>query len=266
MLSFSGLCSSGAPVSPREAFAQMGSNPPADSIVHTRLITAVNSKTAQQGQRVEAVVSTPLFSADRKLILPEGTHLIGAVTAARRAKSFHRGGQLRFSFRSIELPNGLAPNLHRLGGKRVSSIPTATVSAAESSGKTAVKVDDEGGIKAVEPKTRFIAPAIAAIIAAKSMDNDTERVGTHDGNIGGRTLGGGSGLGLLGAMAAQASPTLGSVSRILWDGLVALYERNRNRRRGGIRSERRDGHTFRIAKLWTPLEIPWTRQRVRGGY
>ena len=44
---------------------------------------------------------------------------------------------------------------------------------AESGGQTAIKVDGVGGVKAVEPKTRLIAPAISVLIATKSLDNDT---------------------------------------------------------------------------------------------
>jgi hypothetical protein len=88
---------------------------------------------------------------------------------------------------------------------------SASLEAAESGGSTSVKVDQEGGAKAVEPKTRLIAPAIAGLIAAKSLDNDTgRRTGTNNTNASGRTLGGASGLGLLGAVIAQSSRTFGS--------------------------------------------------------
>jgi serine/threonine protein kinase len=71
--------------------------------------------------------------------------------------------------------------------------------------------DQEGGVKATEPKTRFIAPLIAAFIASKSADNDVhKRTGTPESNTGGRTFGGASGFGLLGAAAAKASPTVAS--------------------------------------------------------
>jgi hypothetical protein len=78
-----------------------------------------------------------------------------------------------------------------------------------------VKVDEEGGVKATEPKTRFIAPVISFLIASKSADRDEDRelgrVPGSSGNVSGRSLGGASGFGLLGAAAAQASPTLGTV-------------------------------------------------------
>lgn len=191
----------------------LGSTPPSDSVVHARLVTPLNSSLAKQGESVQAVISQPLFSADKKLILPEGTHLIGGVTMVHRARWFHRGGQLRFNFQRVELPAAFAPAAVADDGAAAGKTTLASLEAAESSGSTAIKVDKEGSVKAVEPKTRFIAPAISVLIAAKSLDNDRERerTGSPDANVSGRTLGGASGFGLLGAAAAQASRTVGSV-------------------------------------------------------
>jgi hypothetical protein len=65
--------------------AKMGLHPSADTVVRVRLLTALDSASAKQGQVVEAAVGTPLFSTDHKLVLPEGTRLFGAVTAAKKA-------------------------------------------------------------------------------------------------------------------------------------------------------------------------------------
>lgn len=218
------------------ALRLLGSQPPPDSIVHVRLITPLNSNDATRGDKVEAILSKPLFSPDHSLILPEGTHLTGAVTVSRAARWFHRGGQLRFSFREIELP---ASWMNAAPGKLNTM---ATLQGVEPSAKESVKVDEEGGVKATEPKTRFIAPALSALIAMRSSDNDEGRLhhldGNGGGNTGGRTLGGASGFGLLGAIAAQASPTFGSVmgfygmgwsvySNIIARGSEVIFDRNR---------------------------------------
>jgi len=185
------------------AFKLVGTQPPADSIVHARLITPLNSADAKQGEKVEAILSQPLFSADNQLILPEGTHLVGTVTQVHAAQWFKRGGQLRFSFQNIALPLGIdAPVVQKT---------QARLQAAEAGGKDAIAVDDEGGVKVKEPKTRFIAPAISVLIASKSLDNDAGRTGTTQGNAGGRTLGGLSGFGAVGGLAAQSSKIVGSV-------------------------------------------------------
>jgi len=188
----------------------LGSQPISESTAQVRLITPLDSSSGKQGEPVTAIMSRPLFSSDHKLILPEGTRLSGAVTMVNRARWFHRGGHLRFSFQEIDLPDSMKiPNL--LAEKKASTKTLATLQAAEADGKTPVKVDQEGGVKATEPKTRLLAPLIAAFIATKAADNDTNKATSTPGNnTGGRTLGGASGFGLLGAAAAKASPNVAS--------------------------------------------------------
>jgi hypothetical protein len=195
---------------PAESLTLIGTQPPADSIAHVRLLTALDSGTAKQGQDVEAVLSQPVF-AGNKLILPEGTRVTGVVTVAQRARWFHRGGQLRFNLQHMDLPSGpgrppLPPEL------RMATRTQATLAAAESGSKNPVKVDEEGSVKATESKTRFIAPAISILIAHRAADNDEGRrsIQGSGANEGGRTLGGGFGFGLLGAAAAQASRNVGA--------------------------------------------------------
>ncbi len=195
-----------------DALHLLGTQPPADSVAHVRLTTALDSSTAKQGDEVQAVLSQPMFSSNNKLILPEGTHLTGAVTVAHRARWFHRGGQLRFSFQKIELPLGVTRPAQDSGP--LVSRTQASLQSAEPGGKGKIKVDEEGGIKASEPKTRLLAPALALLIASRAADNDADRagrVGHAEGNAGGRTIGGLSGFGLLGAIAAQSSHTVGTV-------------------------------------------------------
>ena len=159
-----------------------------------------------------SVISQPLFSPDKKLILPEGTRLIGGVTMVHRARWFHRGGQLRFNFQRVELPAAFAPSEVAVHNVAPGKTTLASLEAAESSGRTAIKVDKEGSVKAVESKTRFIAPAISVLIAAKSLDNDHERehLGSPDANVDGRpALGGPPGFVFLGAAARPAAQRVG---------------------------------------------------------
>ena len=211
------------PVKPAD-LAELGSQPLPDSVVHARLLTALNSASATQGQTVQAMLSAPLFSPGHKLLLPEGTELIGTVVMAKKARSFHRAGQLRFNFQRVDLP----PEVANLRIAHPAPVPTepapmadptstkvqATLEAAEGNGATPIKVDSEGGVQAKESKTRFIAPVISLLIASRAADNDAGH--HHDAgdtggnaNISGRTLGGGMGLGLLGAAASQSSRYVG---------------------------------------------------------
>ena len=191
--------------------AGLGLQPPPDSVVHARLLKPLSSASAKQGEAVEAVLTAPLFSADRKLVLPEGSRLEGTVVLARRARSFHRGGQLRFSFQRIDLPPEVAS---LMSSGREPMRTQAALQAAEGGGSAAIKVDSEGGVQAKESKTRFLAPVLSLMVANRSADADAGR--NHaasgagpDANVSGRTMGGGLGLGMLGAAVSQSSPYVG---------------------------------------------------------
>ena len=196
-------------------FAALGSQPLPDSVVHARLLTGLDSASAKLGQEVKAVVTAPLFSPDHKLVFPEGTLLTGTVVLAKRARMFHRPGQLRFNFQRIDLPEEVAHLRSTSPAPMNTPLTTpAILEAAEGSGTAPIKVDSEGGVQAKESKTRFIAPVISLMLASRAADNDA---GHHnaagatggDANVGGRTLGGGSGFGMLGAAAAQSSRYVG---------------------------------------------------------
>jgi hypothetical protein len=212
------------------AMALLGSQPAAGSVVHARLLTALDSRNSTQGQKVEAILEQPLFSSDHKLILPEGTQVDGTVVVAKRAGWFHRGGRLRCSFQNLELPEVaeslMSPSTSVPAGtlaapqeKKLRIRTQGTLAAAEGD-KSPVKVDAEGGVQATESKTRFIGTAIAVLVARAAGDNDLIRapsVGGQRGavigqsqNVAGRTLGGGLGFGLLGTIAAQSSRTVGA--------------------------------------------------------
>ena len=215
----------GAEPVPAGSLALVGTQPQADSVAHARLITPLDSFSSKPGQTVEAVLAEPVFSADRKLILPEGTHLEGTVVLAKRARFFHRSGQLRFTFKEIQLPAEIARlqaaapvapvATDRPAEQTLKFRTEASLQGAESTGQTPLKVDAEGGVKATETKTRFLAAAAAVMIARRAGDNDAGRhaAGQATGpgsNVAGRTLGGGLGFGMLGSAISQASPYVGA--------------------------------------------------------
>lgn len=182
--------------------------PTLESLAQVRLLTAVSSASAKAEMKVEGVLSQPVFSADHKLLLPEGTLLTGRVRRAQRARWFHRGGQLRFTFDHVEPPTitSAAPlELQRM---------EAQLAGVESDPRAKVTVDSEGDAKATESKARLLGPLLALVVATRSLDNDVDRnrlgVPTSSGNGGGRATAGISGFGLLGAVAARASRTAGT--------------------------------------------------------
>jgi hypothetical protein len=197
----------------------LGSQPAAGSVAHARLLAPLGSSSSKQGQKVEAALMEPLFTPDQVLVLPEGTRLEGVVVLAKRAGWFHRGGRLLFNFPSVVLPPQLAPLRPQepagAAPRETASLQfktRANLTAAEGA-NAAVKVDEEGSVQATESKTRFLGTALALLIARRSGDTDAGRnhAGTAESaNVGGRTMGGGMGLGLLGTGLAQISPNVGA--------------------------------------------------------
>lgn len=159
--------------------------------------------------------------------MPEGTLLTGTVVDAKAARRFHRAGHLRFRFRDMELSDEVvrieasakaqaAPNeVPRAAQESLKFRTQADLGNAESTGETPLKVDSEGGVRAQESKTRFLGAAAAVLISRRSGDLDRIRNQRHQivrqsQNVGGRTIGGGFGFGLLGIGISQSSRYAGA--------------------------------------------------------
>ena len=142
--------------------------------IEARLVDPVDSSTATAGMPVEAVLTQPLFEdeataalkssgcsgtgsaqAHGKLLLPEGTHLIGSVVQAKPAGMFGHNGSLRLTFRKAELPEGDERVVH------------GQVIAAESVKSDRLQIDNEGQVKA-NGANRFLAPITLGSLAAVS--------------------------------------------------------------------------------------------------
>jgi hypothetical protein len=175
---------------------RLGSEIPPGSNVHVRLLTSLSSATDHQGSPVRAVVSEPIFSPDQRLILPEGARLEGIVTQAHPARRLGRNGQIRFTFRQMELSPGAPRQVH------------ATVQSVDAASGGHVELDAEGGAHAVTPKTKFIAPAIDVLLATSSLDgldpHNRRRIeegrGPQGPDVGGGVVRGGAGFGLVGSV------------------------------------------------------------------
>jgi hypothetical protein len=171
--------------------------PPPDTVVSVRLLSTVTSN-SDTGSKVSAIVSEPLYSADRHLILPEGTRLIGTVVQAQPARWFRRSGKLRLRFREMELPDLIAMKNRQLSVE-------AVVAHVDPVRKVRVKVDDEGGMKSIAPKTRFVAPAVQMFLGVGMLDETNKNTQSQNPNRLLRTVAGASGLGIVGSIAAQFS-------------------------------------------------------------
>ena len=133
-------------------------------VVDARLAESLDSKTAKKGQLVTALVTTPLFDKDHKLILPEGAELDGLVSTSKPARSFGRNGQLRFAIRGVKNP------IQAVGQQK--QMVYGTVSGAEGNSGQNLSVDSEGNVKANPDKHRFVAPLLLAATAAAGADPD----------------------------------------------------------------------------------------------
>ena len=185
------------------ARAPEGAVPPPESILNVRLVTGLDSASSPRGTPVEAVLTQPVFSAEDRLILPEGTALTGEVTFARPARRIRRNGQLRFLFASVKVPE-TAPGALR-----------ASLYSAETGRDARLAIDDEGGATVTNPATRFVGPvAAAAALGASFLQEPVVDpgefepgvpLGAMEANSLGAALGGFSGAGLIGIGLSQLS-------------------------------------------------------------
>ena len=177
------------PLTPQLA-ASLSSLPPDGSFVRARLVTPLSSASSQIDDQVEAMLTRPLFDGDR-LILPQGAILRGSVVQVEPARHMSRNGQLRFVFHDLVLPNGLDQKV-------------STVLAGVQAGKTDnLKLDSEGGARAISPKSRYLQTGIALGLAAVSTAGD------GDADVLNKSAGGANGFKLVGiavGIAARSNP------------------------------------------------------------
>ena len=210
----------------------MGGAIPPGSLVHVRLVSPLSSATDHRDTPVRAVVSQPLFSSDHTLILPEGARLNGTITEAVPARLFGRNGQLRFTFRQLELTPGTTRKVE------------ASLQEIEADSGSHLQLDAEGGAHAVTPKTNYVMPAIDVFLAATSLDLDEGQRNPRgrSGAWGGLWRSRDKGCGKPGIRGRCGQPA-GSLPsgqrriRILWCGLGRLFSVRGARRGRGLPQE-----------------------------
>lgn len=190
--------------------SQIGMQPAADSVVHARLTTNLDSHSSIKGMTVEALLSQPLFSQDHHVIFPVGSRLRGTVLQVRPARRWHRSGQLRFAFQNIEPVLAFRERAQTLWSVE------GQLDGVEAGGNDKIAMDAEGGTKVTSSKTRFIAPVLAVMLAGRALDRDHVRVngaptGAIQSNAGGQAIAGSVGFGLIGAGLGQISRPVATV-------------------------------------------------------
>lgn len=179
--------------------------------VSARLLTPVGSATARRGAPVEAVVTRPVFSAGHVLLIAEGTHLVGDVVEAQRARLLHRNGKVLFVFRQIKPPRGPAQGIQ------------GYLEGVDADFNQHLALDAEGATHVSSPKTRLIFPAIATAVAGLSFHQDYNAQGIPDQDMGGRAESGAVGLGLIGTVLTQVGPRAFASSIAITGAAFSIY-------------------------------------------
>ncbi len=185
----------GSETQSEDQLANLGNLPVANTILHARLVLEVSSATATRGSPVVAELTEPVYSPDHQLLLPSGSRLIGRVLEARPARLLHRNGELRVIFEHIEVPGG---NLQEVQG---------TLEGIEVDRSAHMKLDEEGGARATDSKTRYLSTGVAVLLAAAAAHPDVDRGGNVDqaGDPALRAGAGASGFGLAGTLIGLAA-------------------------------------------------------------
>lgn len=135
---------------------------PPGLILHARLQDGISSATAHWGTPVVAVLDRPVVNRAGRLLIPQGSRLIGQVTLARPARRLDRNGRLRFIFTHLQFPTGRRQAV------------AAQLQAAVSGQR--LRMGPEGGVRATAPAA---APALAlAVLLNSSVQSDADNAWT----------------------------------------------------------------------------------------
>jgi hypothetical protein len=187
----------------------IGSQPSAGSIIYGRLMTAVDSKKTKAGTAVQAVLTSPLYSTDHRLLFPAGSRLQGEVVEAHAARFLARGGELAIKFTTIEPPISImssASQLREIEGRMVGV--QAPVNLDQ------LRIDKDGIAEVARTKQRFLAPAFALAGASPLLLSSSSSFGSafaesYGTSFFSRALGGNTGLGIPAGVAGLMVPPVG---------------------------------------------------------
>ncbi|MGH9774737.1 MAG: hypothetical protein ACRD50_07295 [Candidatus Acidiferrales bacterium] len=175
-----------------DELAPPGTLPPADSEVKARLVTALDSSKTPKDAPVEVLITQPLFGEDKKLILPEGSHIVGHVSRVSAATGLHHNGQLQIVFDRIDWPSGVTRPVE------------ASLDSVSVSRDAHLRLDSEGGTAVTDSKTRYLSTGLAIALAANVARPDA---GENSGDVWKGGAAGGSGFRVVGMVAGLAAPS-----------------------------------------------------------
>src|SRR3984893_3114857 len=166
-----------------EQLASIGNVPMADSTLKARLVAEVSSATASRGAEVAAILTEPLYSPSHQLLLPANSRLIGEVVQAKPARMMHHNGELRVIFERIETPEDvqqavLQTQKHAEAENAAETAPLplrphlrsqamiGNLEGVEVDRKANMTLDEEGGARTTDSKTRYLSTGLAVLLAA----------------------------------------------------------------------------------------------------
>src|SRR5258705_12649220 len=211
----------GATTRTTEQLVAVGTEPVPDSTLKARLVAEVSSATATRGTPVPAVLTEPLYSPTHQLILPSNSRLIGQVVKAKSARKLHHNGELRVIFERIETSEEATQALAQLQMEAQSQAERSQATAQRSQPmvgnlegvevdkRANMQLDEEGGARTTDSKTRYLSSGLAVILAAAASHTEVEHGTTEMAGPGVRTAAGGSGFRLTGALlslVAKSTP------------------------------------------------------------
>lgn len=127
--------------------------------VNALLKRGLTSARAHPGDPVEALVVQPVYDRDKQLVVPQGSTLVGRVTAAKAARSFGRNGKLRFTFQQVRFPQGFGTAVE-------GSLAGATAEKTQD-----LQMDAEGTVTP-RKKSSAVAPMLLTLLAGRALDQD----------------------------------------------------------------------------------------------
>jgi hypothetical protein len=128
-------------------------------IIQAYLDDSLSSATSKSGQAIKATVAEPIYNPDHTIAVPQGATIVGAVTEAKPARNFGRGGTLHFAFRQLILPSGTTQNVQ------------ASLTGADSAAPDKLALDSEGQVKP-KPQDKLLVPFTLLVLAARPLDED----------------------------------------------------------------------------------------------
>jgi hypothetical protein len=171
-----------------------------DSTLKARLVAEVSSATATRGTEVTAILTEPIYSPAHQLLLPANSRLVGRVLQAKPAHKLHHNGELRVIFERIETSEEATRALSQVETQAEhfqasSQAMVGNLEGLEIACSAHMKLDEEGGARTSDSKTRYLSTGLAVVLAAAAAHPDAER-GSVDaaGDPGVRTAAGGSGF------------------------------------------------------------------------